>query len=445
MALAENKLLVPYGERVWENTSSFPTTLPTMLLDQLKTSAEDAGLPLEAADLLLKSGQQFAAILTGKVDPAELYITESMLSIFEMGFSDFNDILRRILQSIIAALPSTKQLRIIEVGAGYGSMTRSLLPVLPPDRTTYFYTDISTYFLNLAQERWKSTYPFIQYDLLNIEKSVQLQGFEPHTFDIVATAGVLHATRNIKETLQNIRVLLGSQGVLFLMEPTRWHDVFNLGIMGLQQGFDRFEDEDLRLMHPLLTAEQWRQELLSCGFEQVLVLSEPGSAAEYLGVHLIVAQAPVSAAPLKRDDLRDFLRRKLPEYMVPSTVVLDALPLTSTGKVDRRALSQFVYTEQADGAESQQVEGFVAPRTPLERMIADAWVEVLKVEQVSIHDDFAELGGDSLHGALLISRLRKQLEIKELPLSSFFDGTTVAELAEIIEGMYPDELKAKLQ
>ncbi|WP_343073363.1 non-ribosomal peptide synthase/polyketide synthase [Pyxidicoccus fallax] len=128
-------------------------------------------------------------------------------------------------------------------------------------------------------------------------------------------------------------------------------------------------------------------------------------------------------------DLRAFLRDRLPEYMVPSAfVVLDALPVTRNGKLDRRALPHpDVVDSGARGREH------VAPRTPVEEQVAALMAEVLRAPRVGIHDDFFERGGHSLLGTQLLSRLQHALGV-ELPLRALFEGPTVADLARRIEG-----------
>ncbi|RCJ25078.1 hypothetical protein A6770_28095 [Nostoc minutum NIES-26] len=124
-------------------------------------------------------------------------------------------------------------------------------------------------------------------------------------------------------------------------------------------------------------------------------------------------------------ELRSFLKEKLPEYMVPNAIVfLEALPLTPNGKVDRRALP----TPDLD---STQLEKYVAPRTPIEELLAQIWAQVLKVEQVGIYDNFFELGGHSLLATQLVSRIRNIFKV-ELPLRELFAAATVAELAKLI-------------
>ncbi|MUG94289.1 amino acid adenylation domain-containing protein [Scytonema sp. UIC 10036] len=124
--------------------------------------------------------------------------------------------------------------------------------------------------------------------------------------------------------------------------------------------------------------------------------------------------------------LREFLKRELPEYMVPSAIViLESLPLSPNGKVDRRALP-------APEPSSEFSERYVAPRTPVEEILSLIWTQVLKVERVGIHDNFFELGGHSLLATQLISRVRSSLKV-ELPLRSLFAAPTIASLSQNIQ------------
>jgi len=121
--------------------------------------------------------------------------------------------------------------------------------------------------------------------------------------------------------------------------------------------------------------------------------------------------------------LRDFLIGKLPDHMIPSAfVLLDKLPLTTNGKLDRARLPR---PERARPAVEQE---FVAPRNELEKLLAEIWTAVLGLERVGIYDDFFELGGHSLLATQVIYRIRERCETK-LPLQSFFKAPTVAGLA----------------
>ena len=119
--------------------------------------------------------------------------------------------------------------------------------------------------------------------------------------------------------------------------------------------------------------------------------------------------------------LRAFLQAKLPDYMVPSAIVLvDSLPLTANGKVDRQALP-----------EPQSQEQYVAPKSAIERQMTTLWQELLQVDRVSVHDNFFELGGHSL----LLTRLHGRLEQtfgRSFALTDLFRHPTIAALAAYI-------------
>jgi len=132
------------------------------------------------------------------------------------------------------------------------------------------------------------------------------------------------------------------------------------------------------------------------------------------------------------DALRAHVRQSLPEYMVPGAfVVLDALPLTANGKLDRKALPA------PELASSE--ERYVAPRTPVEEVLAGIWAEVLRLERVGVDDNFFELGGHSLLATRMASRIRAVFGV-ELPLRALFEGPTVAELAGRVDEMRRAEL-----
>ncbi|NOK13760.1 non-ribosomal peptide synthetase, partial [Corallococcus exercitus] len=126
--------------------------------------------------------------------------------------------------------------------------------------------------------------------------------------------------------------------------------------------------------------------------------------------------------PMDVTALRDFLRERLPEFMRPSAIVrLDALPLTSNAKVDRRALP-------APEGTAPVRANYEAPRNEIEQQLAKICGELLRVERVGVHDSFFELGGHSLLATQLVSRIRSTFGV-ELPLRDLFEASTVAELS----------------
>ncbi|PHM11385.1 non-ribosomal peptide synthetase [Nostoc sp. 'Peltigera malacea cyanobiont' DB3992] len=148
---------------------------------------------------------------------------------------------------------------------------------------------------------------------------------------------------------------------------------------------------------------------------------------------LVAYVVPVEQSPTVLE-LRQFLKAKLPEYMVPNAfVLLESLPLTSNGKVDRRALPK-------PEIDSTLLEKYVAPRTPIEEMLTQIWAQVLRLERVGIHDNFFEVGGHSLLATQLLSRIRTSFKV-ELALRELFARATVAELAQSIGQLQQQDLE----
>jgi acyl carrier protein len=134
--------------------------------------------------------------------------------------------------------------------------------------------------------------------------------------------------------------------------------------------------------------------------------------------------------------LRAYLQKRLPEYMIPSAfVLLDKLPLTPNGKIDRQALPA------PERTRPELSTAYVAPRSELEETLVDVWKELLDLEQIGVLDDFFELGGDSLTATRLLAHIRSMFEI-ELPIAGLFEGRTIAGLAEIVETTLIAEIEA---
>jgi acyl carrier protein len=142
--------------------------------------------------------------------------------------------------------------------------------------------------------------------------------------------------------------------------------------------------------------------------------------------------------------LREHLGRQLPGYMIPAAYVfLEQFPLTTSGKVDRRALPA------PEASRPELDESFAAPRTHTEETLAKIFAEVLGLKQVGIHDNFFELGGNSLQVTQLVSRVRATFRV-ELPLREMFQTPRVADLASAVEkatfsSVSADELAATLK
>jgi amino acid adenylation domain-containing protein len=155
---------------------------------------------------------------------------------------------------------------------------------------------------------------------------------------------------------------------------------------------------------------------------------------------LVAYVVPAAPGALHPSELRDFLRRSLPDYMIPAAFVeLQALPVTSNGKLDRRALPAPRWDRAAPGRENEEAAG-TAPRTATEKTLAALWRDLLGVERVSAGDSFFELGGHSLLATQLVARVREAFGI-EMPLRAVFQAPSLAEMAAWIDGSLAPDLE----
>jgi amino acid adenylation domain-containing protein/non-ribosomal peptide synthase protein (TIGR01720 family) len=155
--------------------------------------------------------------------------------------------------------------------------------------------------------------------------------------------------------------------------------------------------------------------------EVVVVAREDRSGEKRLVAYLACVEGPAPTV----GDLRGFLKNTLPDYMIPAAfIVLAELPLTSSGKIDRKALPA-----PEDGDRLETGEAFVAPRSDVEAALCRIWANVLRVEQVGVHDNFFEIGGDSILSIQIVARAQ-QAGLSITP-RQLFQHQTVAELAEV--------------
>ena len=246
--------------------------------------------------LFRRSGKALAQVLRGREDPLTLLFSSGEPTAADLYLKApvaraANRMLAEAVQALVAALPQGRRLRVIEVGAGTGSATASVLPELPDGGFDYTYTDISAGFFAEAEARFGDGGGCIQYRPLDIEKDPIDQGFDRHGYDLLIASNVLHATRYLEETLGHCLDLLAPSGHLIALENLSglgWMDL----TFGQLDGWWRFAD-DFRPHHALASPAVWRHALGQAGFQAAEVLgpdeSDPSRTPDK-GV--IVAQGP---------------------------------------------------------------------------------------------------------------------------------------------------------
>ncbi|CAL8084784.1 unnamed protein product [Orchesella dallaii] len=165
-------------------------------------------------------------------------------------------------------IKSEYELRILEVGAGTGAFCSTLMDALEEQQISfeYFYTDISASFFAAAEKRFEKSIKHIKFKKLNIEEDPLVQGLVPDYFDIVLCGEVIHATKDIGESLRNIRKVLKPYGRLTLQESTRVNRIIAY-LFGTLEGYWRFQDFELRPKYCVMETQVWKRALESNGFK----------------------------------------------------------------------------------------------------------------------------------------------------------------------------------
>lgn len=255
--------------------------------------------------LLRHCGHQLAGVLRGEVDPLQLIFPQGSLTTSEHFYQDsptfrlYNLLVQQAIAAALKHVPQGQTIRILEIGGGTGGMTSSVLPLLSAHQIEYVFTDVSQLFTVQAAQKFRD-YPFVQYQVLDIEKDPVAQGFAAHSFDLILASNVLHATTDLRHTLENVKQLLASEGLSVLLEITNsplWVDL----VFGLLKGWWLFSDRDLRPLHPLLSLQQWQGVMRDVGFTEVTGIGDPIGSTESLQT-VIVAKNPCLQQQVKTGD-----------------------------------------------------------------------------------------------------------------------------------------------
>ena len=290
--LIDNKILIS-KENKFEFTQSSDFTNLAEKIELLKKEYPEIKAEI---NLLQRCGNKLSEVLKGNQDPLHLLFPEVDLSLTTSlyqnspAFAAMNLAIKNLVETVVSDLPKDKTLRILELGAGTGSTTSFLLPILPNKNINYLFTDISSAFFAKAKDKF-SEYSFVEYKVLDIEKEITAQGFDEHSYDIVIASNVIHATKNLKDTCDNIKKLLSPKGLLILNEVTENNNWIDL-TFGLTEGWWRFGDKELRSEYPLLTDKEWKLFLEYSGFENVNVASlNSAERKSYTSQSIITARA----------------------------------------------------------------------------------------------------------------------------------------------------------
>lgn len=385
-------------------------------------------------DYIRSSLDSLPDLLEGRVEAQNLLFPEGALTYVRALYREnlMASYLNEAVSALVAGLAgSARALRILEIGAGSGGTTESLIPALAGRRVEYHFTDAAAFFLPEARARYGHL-PGMRFDLLNIDEDIRAQGFLPESYDVVLAAGVLENARDQRRALENIRLLTAPQGWVVLTEPTRecpW-------IMASQAFMMTPPEDAARREESYLDVAGWQALLAEVNDAPVLTAPPPASPLAQQGFHLLAQQIKRDRAPLFADALLAELGARLPPWMIPAQIqAVPALPLTANGKIDRKTAAGW-WVEAADGGADRPSE--TAEGDPLEQLLSAQWAEALGIARVGLDQDVYDLGADSLIMARIAGKLRQILAAEpwsmgDIPfdtlLRHLLNGPTVRALA----------------
>ena len=320
-------------------------------------------------------------------------------------------------------LKDGEKIRILEIGAGTGGTSASVLEAIRPyaGQLEYVYTDVSNFFIVHGKKHFAEHYPFMAFQLLDIAKNLTGQGLQAGSFDVVLATNVLHATPDIKTTLGNVHSLLKPHGWVILNEMTQAQDVLTL-TFGLLDGWWLYEDGQCRIPDsPLLTPQTWQRLFKAAGFQQFETLG-PAATGLDLAQHVMVAEKAGQAQQV-------IVRQPTATWQMlsESPASIEDAPANRPRPVRDAVAAQLAIPSPAAIAASAKDE-------ELEQKLLDVVLGCVEaasgIRGQDIDEDkpFSEYGIDSITGIDLINELNKTLGIS-LSKTALFDYTTVAALA----------------
>jgi len=416
--LTEDRYLL-YSEAGWRVTSETPTRDAQACWEAFVKDADVRLWPTALTDYLRNSAAQLAAQVTGETSPTLLMFPESSTHIAEAMYSQglhaqaLHDGMARAAAHIVERQPQ-RTWRILEIGAGTGAASTKVIEALAPlvqagTRIEYLFTDVSGFFLAVARERY-SAYPWVRCLPFDMNGDPLQQNIPPHSLDMVLSSGALNNARNTRKVIANLRELSTSDAWWLIQELVCEHPEISIsqGLMMESPEDERIGTDDL-----FIHTTQWLQWLTAHPRDQAIAVTSSGSPLRQLGYDILLVRVKIDARRLAPQALLAALAERLPRYMLPSQLrVLDHMPVTPNGKIDRRRLADLAQTAD-DVLMPPHISAQEATHDELTTRLIGHWEAVLNGQKLGADQDFFAAGGDSLQLTKLIARLREHEAIAQ--------------------------------
>ncbi len=383
------------------------------LREKIKELEENIFRDIETYKKLLKGEINPLEILTENID----FLTPDKVYKYNITSKYTAEILKETFKFIVDNYYGNES-KVLELGSRVSNNTEILSNI--SGKRDYIYSDESRYFIDKKKEEVKG----INYKEFNFNKSPLEQGFKEHSIDIIVADNTLHRGKNIEKSLSYLKTLIAPGGFVIITEIIENSPLILNTVGFFEDGFSDLQDERKEKCLPLINKEKWMEILNKAGFENVCTCKK----LEELNECILIAQAPRKVKNFEEELMIEALKTKLPDYMIPSTYkVIEDMPLTSNGKVDRKLLVNIAKEEKSNNDQVEEIK-----YTEAEEKIAELWRKVLNYDNPKVNDNFFKSGGDSLLAIKFINSMKESYDIT-LSLSCLFETSTIKELAEKFE------------
>jgi 3-oxoacyl-(acyl-carrier-protein) synthase/SAM-dependent methyltransferase/acyl carrier protein len=357
------------------------------------------------AKLVRATLRSLPEILTGKIPATNVMFPDSSVELVQGIYKNntLADYFNNAVADTVSAYLQERQrkdvnaqIRIFEIGAGTGGTSEAVFNALRPYEqivAEYCYTDISKAFLIHAETEYGEANPYLTYKIFNVERPVEEQGVDIGSYDIVIATNVLHATRDIRQTIRNAKAVIRKNGIVLLNELSA-NSLFAHLTFGLLEGWWLYEDPELRIPGgPAISAETWRKILEQEGFSNI---SFPMEHAHDFGQQIIFAES--DGVIRQRKSRTQIIEKK------------ETAPKTETILISTEKVTDDLLKEKSVSY--------------IRKLIGDTLK--IPVNKIDAATPFEKYGLDSILVVQLTNNLRKIF--KSITTTLFFEYQTVQEL-----------------
>jgi polyketide synthase PksN len=364
----------------------------------------------------------FPEILRGEIPATDIMFPNSSMELVEGVYKGnvladyFNaqvaGSIKLYIETRLPSLSKGEKIKILETGAGTGGTSTFVLDAVKMygEQLQYVYTDISAAFTLYGEKTYGTDYPFMKFKVLDVEKDAIAQGFEAGDFEIIMAANVLHATRSMPNTLQNIKPLVKRNGWLVLNELTEVRD-FSTLTFGLLEGWWLSEDVENRLPgSPLISTAKWEELLKTEGFRNIVLIGIPTDCENHFSQHVIISES------------NGMVRVRSSE---------------KTNELEVNYRQAILPPEEAVTNISE-----VSPAEFIEEKLVQILGEILHIkrEKIDMEIPFWDYGIDSILVGQVVKRIEDELGV-HLKNSDLFSYGTIKKLSNYMKAEFPETAK----